>query len=147
MAKTSSLTILFFLSLLLALGFLNIVLSCALYNTYYPLYVILIFLIAPIPNALATCMQASHMNSYYGGSGGYSDIDEYDPVSTFESLMKFFTGMLVSSGTFLPVVLWRCDIIPRGSFLLSLSGGFLVYISFALFGMGFTVSNDDDYDF
>lgn len=145
MAKTSPLTILFFLSLLLAVGFLNIVLSCALFNTYYPLYVILVFLIAPIPNAIASCLSGS--SSYYGGYGGYGDLDTDDPVSNFESFMKFITGMLVSSGTFLPIVLWRNNIIPRGSFLLSLSGGFLVYLSFVLFGMGFQTQDDDDYDF
>lgn len=147
MMKSSSLSILFLLSLILALGFLNIVLSCALYNTYYPLYVILVFLIAPIPNSLTTCILQS--NSYYNNNNnmGYSDIDDYDPILTFQSLMKFLTGMLVSSGTFLPIVFWRCELIPTGSFLLSLTGGFLVYLSFALFGMGFTLKEENDYDF
>lgn len=145
MTKTSPLTILFSLSLLLAIGFLNIVLSCALFNTYYPLYVILIFLIAPIPNAIASCVMNS--SSYYGGYGGYGDLDDDYPGSNFGSFMKFITGMLVSSGTFLPIVLWRNNIIPRGSFLLSLSGGFLVYSSFVLFGMGFQTQDDDNYDF
>lgn len=149
MPKISPLTILFFLSLLLALGFLNIVLSCALYDTYYPLYVILVFIFAPIPNSLAGCAMNSSSYSYdynYGGYGGGS-MDGSDPVSNFESFMKFLTGMLVSSGTFLPIVLWRCNIIPWGSFLLSLSGGFLVYLSFVLFGMGFQSTDEDNYDF
>ncbi|AWU74058.1 uncharacterized protein C5L36_0A06520 [Pichia kudriavzevii] len=142
MPRTTPLTKLLALSLLLALGFLNIVLSCALYDTYYPLYVIFLFLIAPIPNAIAGCVANSSM--YYSG---YPDLDGADPVTNFESFMKFLTGMLVSSGTFLPIVLWRNLIIPRGSFLLSLTGGFLVYLSFVLFGMGFQYKEDDDYDF
>lgn len=142
MPKTSPLTILFALSLLLALGFLNIVLSCALFDTYYPLYVILVFIMAPIPNAIAGCVVNS--SQYYGS---YADLDGSDPASNFESLMKFLTGMLVSSGTFLPIVLWRCNIIPRGSFLLSLSGGFLVYLSFVLFGIGLRSDEDDNFDF
>jgi hypothetical protein len=142
MPKTSPLTTLFFLSLLLAVGFLNIVLSCALFNTYHPLYVILIFLVAPIPNAISECVNNS--SSYYSG---YGDLDSPDPVSNFEAFMKFITGILVSSGTILPIVLWRNNIIPRGSFLLSVSGGFLVYLSFVLFGMGFKTNNDDYYDF
>lgn len=142
MAKTSPLTTLFSLSLLLALGFFNIVLSCALYNTYYPLFVILVFLLAPIPNSIAGCI--SNSSSYYGG---YGDMDGSDPVSNFEAFMKFLTAMLVSSGTFFPIVLWHNNIIPRGSFLLSLTGGFLVYLSFVLFGMGFQTSDEDNYDF
>lgn len=71
-----------------------------------------------------------------------------DGGSNFAAFMKFLTGMLVSSGTFLPIVLWRCEIIPWGSFLLSLSGGFFIYISFVLFGMGFkSYDAADDYDF
>lgn len=143
MHQTSPLTILFGLSLLLALGFLNIVLSCALYNTYQPLYVIFIFLIAPIPNAIGNCTE--NTGSYY--SSGYTDFDNLDSGSGVKSFMKFLTGMLVSSGTFLPIVLWRSNIIPTGSFLLSLSGGFLVYLSFVLFGMGFKTHDSDDYDF
>ncbi|KAG0672836.1 Vacuolar protein sorting-associated protein 55 [Pichia californica] len=143
MAKTSPLTTLFSLSLLLALGFFNIVLSCALYETYYPLFVILVFLLAPIPNTIAGCVTNSS-STYYSG---YGDMDDSDPVSNFEAFMKFLTGMLVSSGTFLPIVLWHNNIIPRGSFLLSLSGGFLVYLSFVLFGMGFQSSDEDNYDF
>lgn len=141
MATTSALSTLLLLSFLLALGFLNIVLSCALYDTYQPLWVIFVFLMAPIPNSLANCAGPSYSSSYYG------DMDE-DPGSNFAAFMKFLTGMLVSSGTFLPIVLWRCEIIPWGSFLLSLSGGFFIYISFVLFGMGFkSYDAADDYDF
>lgn len=143
MHQTSPLTILFGLSLLLALGFLNIVLSCALYDTYQPLYVILLFLIAPIPNAIGNCTNNS--GAYY--SSGYADFDSLDSGSTLKAFMKFMTGVLVSSGTFLPIVLWRSNIIPTGSFLLSLTGGFLVYLSFLLFGMGFQNKSSDDYDF
>lgn len=145
MFQLSPLTKLFSLSLLLALGFLNIVLSCALYDTYYPLWVIFVFLMAPIPNALTGCLIDSLSYGYdYNYSGGY---DSTDPISTIDSAMKFFTGMLVSSGTFLPLVLWHCKLIVTGSALLSLSGGGLVYLSFLLFGLGFQKQDDDNYDF
>lgn len=142
MIKTSPLTTLFSLSLLLALGFFNIVLSFALYETYYPLFVIGIFLLAPIPNSIAGCV--SNSLSYYSS---YGDVDDSDPINSFESLMKFITGILVSSGTFLPIVLWNNNIIPRGSFILSLTGGFLVYLSIVLFGIGFQSTDEDNYDF
>lgn len=145
MPQISPLTKLFGLSLILALGFLNIVLSCALYNTYYPLWVIFIFLIAPIPNSMTSCIMNSSNYGYdYNYSGGF---ESNDPISTFDGTMKFFTGMLVSSGSFLPLVLWNCNLIVTGSALLSLSGGALVYLSFLLFGLGFKSDHDDNYDF
>ncbi|XDG02013.1 hypothetical protein ABKA04_001628 [Annulohypoxylon sp. FPYF3050] len=42
------------LSFVLAIGFLLVILSCALYKVYYPLLVVATYVLAPVPNWIAT---------------------------------------------------------------------------------------------
>ncbi|QPG75524.1 hypothetical protein FOA43_002879 [Brettanomyces nanus] len=142
MSRRSSLTKLIFLSILIAVGFLNIVLSCALYDNWLPLTVVAIFLAAPIPNSLAQCVSTSYDSNFLGD---YDDDGSMgNPVVDF---CHFLTGFLVLGGTFLPLVLYHCHLIKIGSLALSLTGGFIIYISIALFTMGFKDDDNDGYDF
>ncbi len=142
MTRKSSLIKLIFLSVLIAVGFLNIVLSCALFNNWLPILVVVIFLIAPLPNSIARCATSSYDSNFLGDFDDDGEID--NPVVQF---CHFLTGLLVVSGTCLPLALYHCNLITGHSFSLSLTGGFLIYLSIVLFSVGFKDEENDDYDF
>ncbi|GME98130.1 unnamed protein product [Ambrosiozyma monospora] len=138
MIRLNSLTKLIFLSILIAVGFLNIVLSCALFNNWLPLNVVAIFLIAPLPNSLLHSLQSSYETDFFSDGG------DQPPIADF---LQFLTGFLVISGSCLPVVFYHCGLINHWSLALSLTGGFLIYLSIVLFGISFKEDDSDGYDF
>ncbi|KAI1458406.1 vacuolar protein sorting 55-domain-containing protein [Annulohypoxylon moriforme] len=54
MMPTAGLKTIIALSFVLAIGFLLVILSCALYKVYYPLLVVATYVLAPVPNWIAT---------------------------------------------------------------------------------------------
>uniref|UniRef100_A0A060T725 ARAD1B19602p n=1 Tax=Blastobotrys adeninivorans TaxID=409370 RepID=A0A060T725_BLAAD len=112
------------LSSVLALGFLLIVLSCALFNNWLPLIVVALFLIAPLPNAIC---------------GRYGSGDDFmsENSNTVVDFGRFCTGFLVFSGLALPVVLGHNHLIGMAAMIMSLSGGLLVYLTIVTFGAFF----------
>lgn len=112
------------LSSVLALGFLLIVLSCALFNNWLPLIVVALFLIAPLPNAIC---------GRYGGGDDFMS----ENSNTVVDFGRFCTGFLVFSGLALPVVLGHNHLIGMAAMIMSLSGGLLVYLTIITFGAFF----------
>lgn len=136
--KVSPLTKIISLSGFLALGFLLVILSCALFDNYYPLYDILIFLLAPIPNSI---FQSS---SQYGGGSSFMD-DSTTTSQNSSDFGHFLTGMLVTSGITLPLILYHCQLINSVSCVMSITGGVIIYSSIVIFSWFFHSSwNDDD---
>jgi hypothetical protein len=70
----------------LAVGFLLVILSCALWNKYYPLLVVATYVLAPIPNWV--CGRCANPDDFASESGGNAIID----------FGKFVTGFLVTMG-------------------------------------------------
>ncbi|KAI7868363.1 vacuolar protein sorting 55 [Spinellus fusiger] len=99
----------------LAIGFLLVILSCALENNWWPLFVVAIFVLAPVPNMLCT-------NSYNGFNLGFDDegVDGTD-------IAHFITGMFVVSGFCLPLVLFHGAVITMSSTIMSICGSMMVY--------------------
>ncbi|CRK12857.1 hypothetical protein BN1723_021006, partial [Verticillium longisporum] len=52
----------------LAVGFLLVILSCALYNVYYPLLVVATYVLAPVPNWI--CSRCANPDDFVESSGG-----------------------------------------------------------------------------
>jgi hypothetical protein len=103
------------LSFVLAVGFLLIILSCALGSNWLPLLVALIFVMAPLPNALFShCGADEFSSSAYETSG---------PVD----LGRFITSTIVVTGFALPIVLAHSEIIRPSACVMSTIGGALVY--------------------
>ncbi|KAG0146825.1 hypothetical protein CROQUDRAFT_43731, partial [Cronartium quercuum f. sp. fusiforme G11] len=102
------------LSFVLALGFLLVILSCALWGQWLPLLVAAIFFSAPLPKLLA---------SSCGGTDEFSA----DYSSTPAEAAEFFTGCLLMTGVALPLVLAHSEIITQAACFMSMSGGGLVY--------------------
>jgi hypothetical protein len=73
------------LSFILAVGFLLVILSCALWKSYYPLFVVATYVLAPVPNWL--CSHCANPDDFVE-SGGSAVLD----------LGRFCTGFLVVMG-------------------------------------------------
>jgi hypothetical protein len=70
----------------LAVGFLLVILSCALWNKYYPLLVVATYVLAPVPNWV--CGRCANPDDFTSEGGGNAIID----------FGKFVTGFLVTMG-------------------------------------------------
>lgn len=116
------------LSFVLAVGFLLIILSCALWANWLPLLVgmfknmhvtnlylmclleALTFVLAPLPNAVFSHCGGDEFSASYEGSG---------PVD----LGRFITSFIVVTGFALPIVLTHSEIIRPGACAMSIVGG------------------------
>ncbi|KAF2491860.1 vacuolar protein sorting 55 superfamily [Lophium mytilinum] len=111
------------LSFVLAIGFLLVILSSALWHNYFPLLVVATYVVAPLPNWL--CGHAANPDDFMESSG--SGIVDFG---------RFLTGFLVVMGIALPALLAHCAIIQTPAMVMSIIGGLLIYgtiISFTLF--------------
>lgn len=141
--KISPLTKIISLAGFLALGFLLIILSCALFNNYYPLYDILIFLLAPLPNSL---FGISGSNGFYGSGNDFMSDSNFNTGSSGNDLAHFLTGLFVCSGIVLPMVLYHSQLINSVSCGMSIMGGLIIYSSIIIFKWFFQSSSNDDDD-
>ncbi|GAB0134541.1 hypothetical protein EsDP_00002906 [Epichloe bromicola] len=112
------------LSFVLAVGFLLVILSCALFSSYFPLLVVATYVAAPIPNWI--CRRCANPDDFVESSGaGLLDLG------------RFFTGSLVVMGMALPVVLAHSGLIRVEAMIMSIVGGLLIYGTIISFGMFF----------
>ncbi|KAL3426996.1 vacuolar protein sorting 55 [Phlyctema vagabunda] len=112
------------LSFVLAIGFLLVILSCALWHQYLPLLVVATYVIAPLPNWI--CGRCANPDDFVESSG--------NAVVDFG---KFCTGFLVLMGVALPAVLAHSNIIQFPAMVMSIIGGLLIYGTIISFGMFF----------
>ncbi|KAG2176371.1 hypothetical protein INT43_005605, partial [Umbelopsis isabellina] len=104
------------LAFVLAVGFLLVILSCALYHNWWPLFVVATYVLAPVPNALcARCAGGDDLMSDY--HSGVVDAGE------------FITGIFIVTGFCLPLVLAHSEVvsITIPAMIMSIIGGILVY--------------------
>ncbi|KAH7103911.1 vacuolar protein sorting 55 [Auriculariales sp. MPI-PUGE-AT-0066] len=102
------------LSFVLAIGFLLVILSCALWSNWLPLVVAFLFVLAPLPNALFSRCGHDDLSSDYEGSPALD-------------LGRFITSIVVVTGFALPVVLAHSEIINKTASVMSVVGGGLIY--------------------
>ncbi|KAF4876201.1 Vacuolar protein sorting-associated protein 55 [Colletotrichum siamense] len=117
------------LSFVLAVGFLLVILSCALWKVYYPLLVVATYVLAPIPNWI--CSRCANPDDFVESSG-----------AAVLDLGRFCTGFLVVMGIVtvsaaLPIVLAHSDLIQIEAMFMSIIGGLLIYGTIISFGMFF----------
>jgi len=120
------------LSFVLAVGFLLIILSCALWANWLPLLVALIFVLAPLPNALFSHCGSDEFAGGYENSG---------PVD----LGRFITAMVVVTGFAFPIVLAHAEVIHTNACAMSILGGGLVYGTILSYAAAFR-QDESDYD-
>jgi len=112
------------LSFVLAIGFLLVILSCALFKQYMPLLVVATYVLAPLPNWI--CGRCSNPDDFVESSG-----------SAVVDFGRFCTGFLVVMGIALPAVLAHSEIIRIPAMIMSIVGGLLIYGTIISFGMFF----------
>ncbi|KAI9669817.1 MAG: Vacuolar protein sorting-associated protein 55 [Caeruleum heppii] len=111
------------LSFVLAIGFLLVILSSALWKQYYPLLVVGTYVLAPLPNWI--CGRCANPDDFMENSG-----------NAIIDFGRFCTGFLVVMGIALPALLAHCGIIQVPAMIMSIVGGLLIYgtiISFTMF--------------
>ncbi|KAK2748102.1 Vacuolar protein sorting-associated protein 55 [Myotisia sp. PD_48] len=111
------------LSFVLAIGFLLVILSAALWHNYLPLLVVATYIIAPLPNWI--CGRCANPDDFMEStSGGVVDFG------------RWLTGFLVLMGIALPALLAHSGAIQIPAMVMSVLGGLLIYgtiISFSMF--------------
>ncbi|KAL2217119.1 vacuolar protein sorting 55 superfamily [Thermoascus aurantiacus ATCC 26904] len=111
------------LSFVLAIGFLLVILSSALWHNFLPLLVVATYVIAPLPNWI--CGRCANPDDFMESAG--------NAVIDFG---RFLTGFLVVMGIALPAVLAHSGAIEVPAMIMSVLGGLLIYgtiISFSMF--------------
>ncbi|RDW70435.1 vacuolar protein sorting 55 [Coleophoma crateriformis] len=121
---TAGLKTIISLSFVLAIGFLLVILSCALFHQYLPLLVVATYVLAPLPNFI--CSRCASPDDFVESSG--------NAVIDFG---RFCTGFLVLMGVALPAVLAHSHIIQFPAMVMSIIGGLLIYGTIISFGMFF----------
>jgi len=122
---TAGLKTIIALSFVLAIGFLLVILSCALWTQYLPLLVVATYVLAPVPNWI--CARCANPDDFGADSS----------VNAILDFGKFCTGFLVVMGVALPVVLAHSQIINYAAMAMSIVGGLLIYGTIISFGMFF----------
>ncbi|OJJ43797.1 hypothetical protein ASPZODRAFT_135822 [Penicilliopsis zonata CBS 506.65] len=111
------------LSFVLAIGFLLVILSSALWHNFLPLIVVATYVIAPLPNWI--CSRCANPDDFMDSAGnGIVDFG------------RFLTGFLVLMGIALPALLAHSGAIEIPAMVMSIIGGLLIYgtiISFSMF--------------
>jgi len=115
-----------------AVGFLLLILSCALWNNWLPILVALIFFTAPFPNALAAaCVRSSDFSA------------EYDNSSPIVDFGRFMTSLTIVIGFALPIVLAHAQVIHPVAAAMSIAGGGLVYGTISAYSAVFKQDSDE----
>ncbi|KAH8786294.1 vacuolar protein sorting 55 [Hyaloscypha sp. PMI_1271] len=121
---TAGLKTIISLSFVLAIGFLLVILSCALFKQYLPLLVVATYVLAPLPNWI--CGRCANPDDFVESSS--------NAVVDFG---RFCTGFLVLMGVALPALLAHSELIRWAAALMSITGGALIYGTIIAFGMFF----------
>ena len=164
---TAGLKTIIALSFVLAVGFLLVILSCALWKIYYPLLVVATYIIAPVPNWV--CGRWGNPDDFAESSGGaVLDLGRF--LTGFFVVMGigesdfFLAGaplvsvchdrcwrgcvwgvpwrlrallLTMSCSLALPIVLAHSDLIRIEAMIMSIVGGLLIYGTVISFGMFF----------
>ncbi|KAL0631108.1 Vacuolar protein sorting-associated protein 55 [Maublancomyces gigas] len=117
------------LSFVLAIGFLLVILSSALFGNYFPLFVVATYCLAPLPNAI--CSRCSSPDDFIDGAGNGT-------LST--SAMERVTDGILRIA--LPAVLAHSGIIQVPAMVMSVIGGLLIYGTIISFTMFFQEESD-----
>ncbi|KAJ4487928.1 vacuolar protein sorting 55 superfamily protein [Lentinula aciculospora] len=130
------------LSFVLAVGFLLIILSCALWHNWLPLLVgasvsplswhsiidcttiAITFVIAPLPNALFSHCGADDFSGSYEATGAVD-------------LGRFLTSLIVLTGFAFPIILAHSGVISTSACVMSIVGGGLVYGTILAYSQAF----------
>ncbi|KAL9406023.1 hypothetical protein Peur_002995 [Populus x canadensis] len=117
-----------FLAILISGGIVLQILACALYNNWWPMLTVIMYVLLPMPLL------------FFVGSNSSSLLTESD--SGWVNATKFLTGASAIGSIAIPVILKHAGIIGWGALAMELSSFFVFVIAIMCYiGM----SDDDDY--
>jgi hypothetical protein len=138
------------LAFVLAVGFLLIILSCALWHNWLPLIVgehpvlpytlahtnnrlllALLFVVAPLPNAIFSHCGADDFSTDYDGANAAVDVG------------RFLTAGIVVTAFALPLVLAHAEVIKPTASAMAIVGGGLVYGTILAYTAVFKADSDE----
>eukprot|EP00050_Salpingoeca_kvevrii_P018486 m.74735 g.74735 ORF g.74735 m.74735 type:complete len:178 (-) comp8067_c0_seq1:115-648(-) len=113
------------------MGALMVILSCALphYDNWYPMFVVLTYLFAPLPTMIA---RRSNDSSSSFSSGG----------TVADDVAVFMTAAIVVSGFGIPYVLWHNETIVAGAAWLCAGGNLVIFLTILAYFRAFADSDD-----
>eukprot|EP01091_Cochliopodium_minus_P005719 TRINITY_DN15621_c0_g1_i1.p1 TRINITY_DN15621_c0_g1~~TRINITY_DN15621_c0_g1_i1.p1 ORF type:complete len:127 (-),score=16.86 TRINITY_DN15621_c0_g1_i1:54-434(-) len=115
------------LSVAFAAGILMNILSCALYGNWWPFFVIIAYVLAPIPTLLCK-----------GNNDPFSD-----DTNDAQDIGFFLTGILIVSGFALPAVLTHAGLMKPAALGFAIGGGVITYITVIIF-IKIVLTKEDD---
>jgi len=119
------------LAFVLALGFLLVILSCALDRNWLPLLVAAMFVLATAPN------------SVFGRFARNDDFQMDNNGSGAVDVGRFLTSILIVTGFCLPSVFAHTDIITTRAMYMSIGGGVLIYSTIIAYAHFFAADGED----
>lgn len=111
-----------------SIGMTLVILACALHKLWWPFFVVLFYLLAPLPSMIAK----KHMQSSSSGSNSGLEIS------------IFLTMGITLSAFALPIVLARAGAIVYPACYLTLSGNLVVFLTLVGYFLTFD-ADDSDY--
>lgn len=145
----SRLQVVFFisLSLMLAIGILLIILSCAFEGVWWPLFVGVFCAFLPLPNKIASKMvemrEASAFSTAASGGGASADWMQ----NRITEAGYFFTAMMIVISMALPLLFFHAAWISSQSALLAFFGALTIDTSILLYGKFFHHDQDEAFYF
>ncbi|KAH9705295.1 vacuolar protein sorting-associated protein 55-like [Citrus sinensis] len=117
-----------FLAILVSGGIVLQILACALYNNWWPMLTVLMYVLLPLPLL------------FFAGSNGSSLFSESE--NSWVNATKFLTGASAVGSIAIPVILKHAGVIGWGALAMELSSFFVLVLAIMCYiGM----SEDDDY--
>ncbi|XVF10984.1 hypothetical protein REPUB_Repub07fG0230100 [Reevesia pubescens] len=114
------------LAILVSGGIVLQILACALYNNWWPMLTVIMYVLLPMPLL------------FFAGSDGYSLLSESD--NSWVNATKFLTGASAVGSLAIPAILKHAGVIGWGALAMELSS----YFIFVLAMMCYIRMNDDD---
>ncbi|TXG54353.1 hypothetical protein EZV62_019609 [Acer yangbiense] len=117
-----------FLAILVSGGIVMQILACALYNNWWPMLTVIMYVLLPMPLLFFVGSDSSSLLSESGNS--------------WVNATKFLTGASAVGSIAIPVILKHAGVIGWGALLMELSSFFILVLSIVCY---IGISDADDY--
>ncbi|KAF5192711.1 Vacuolar protein sorting-associated protein 55-like protein [Thalictrum thalictroides] len=107
------------LAILVSAGIVLQILACALYDNWWPMLTVIMYVLLPMPLM------------FFMGSGTSSFFSESE--SSWEDVTKFLTGFSATGSIAIPIILKHADVIGWGALIMELSSFFIFVLAILCF--------------
>ncbi|XVE65234.1 hypothetical protein DITRI_Ditri07aG0164800 [Diplodiscus trichospermus] len=118
------------LAILVSGGIVLQILACALYNNWWPMLTVIMYVLLPMPLL------------FFAGSNGSSLFSESD--NSWVSATKFLTGASAVGSIAIPAILKHAGVIGWGALAMEFSSYFIFVLAIMCY---IQMNDDDDYSF